>query len=151
MNSMLASLIQSLAVGEATGAARRVRRAVINYAIAGVFLGIGVGFFLAAGFIYAARNFDPLYAALGFGGGFVLLAVIAVLVHRIVSGMQAKRRAQEERSAQMKSVAIAAGIAALPTLLRSRVGILGALGPVAAMMAYAIYKENTGQTDDQDE
>lgn len=148
---MLASLIQSLAIGEATGAARRVRRALIDYAIAGVFLTIGIGFFIAAAYIYAARNFDPLYVALAFGGGFVLLAVIAVLVHRILSGMQAKRRAQEERAAQMKSVAIAAGIAALPTLLKGRAGIMGAIGPLVAMAAYAIYKENSDRAEDQDD
>lgn len=148
---MLASLIQSLAVGEATGAARRVRRALISYSIAGAFLAVAISFFVAAAYILAARNFDPLYVALSFGGGFVVLAVIAVLVHRIMSGMQAKRRAQEERAAQMKSVALAAGIAALPTLLKGRAGIMGVIGPLVAMAAYAIYKENSGQTDDQDD
>jgi Na+/pantothenate symporter len=148
---MLASLIQALAVGEATGAAKRVRRALIDYAIAGVLLSIGAGFFLAAGYIYASRFFDPLHVALGFGGGFVLLALIAVLTHRIMSGMQAKRRAQEERTAQMKSVAIAAALTALPALLKSRIGIMGILSPIIAMAAYAIIRENAPSSPDQDD
>jgi len=146
---MLATLIQTLVTGEAKGAARRVQRALIDYTIAGVFLAIGLGFLIAAGYIYATRHYDPLYVALGFGGGFILLAVIAVLVHRISSGMQARRRAEEERAAQFRSVAVAAAVATLPTLLKGRAGILGALGPLAAMAAYAIYKENSGRDDDE--
>ncbi len=150
MARMLASLIQSLAVSEAQGAARRVTRKIVDYTIAGVFLAIGVGFFIAAAYIFAARHFDPLYVALSFGGGFVLLAVIAVVVNRIMSGIDV-RRAQEEREAQMKSAAIAASLATLPTLFKGRAGIIGLFGPLAAMAAYAIYKENTDQPGDQDD
>ena len=36
----------------------------------------------------------------------------------------------------------------LPTLLKGRGGIMGALGPLIAMAAYAIYKENAALNDD---
>lgn len=145
---MLASLIQSLAIGEASGAAKRVRRAMIDYAIAGVFLAIGLGFLIAAGYIWVAERYTPLMAALWFGGGFVALSIIAVVVHRIIAGMQARRRAAEARATQLKTVAGAAAIAILPTLLKGRGGIMGALGPLIAMAAYAIYKENAALNDD---
>lgn len=142
---MLATLIQSLAIGEAAGTAKRVRRALIDYAIAGIFLAIGIGFLIGAAYIWVANQFTPLKAALWFGGGFVTLAIIAIVIHRILSGMQARRRAAEARAMQLKTVMGAAAIAILPTLLKGRGGLMGALGPLVAMAAYAIYKENAAR------
>ena len=149
---MLAALIQSIVSGETTRAAKRVRRAAIDYMIAGICLAIGVGFLIAAAYIFVAERYGPLYTAIGFGLGFIALAGVALIVHRIISGIQAKRRAEEARAAQMQAIAGAAAFAILPALLKGRGGLVSLLAPVAAMVAYAIFKENSdlGRDDDQD-
>jgi hypothetical protein len=149
---MLAALIQSIVSGETTRAAKRVRRAMIDYMIAGICLAIGLGFLIAAAYIFVAERYGPLYTAIGFGLGFIALAGVALIVHRIISGIQAKRRAEEARAAQMQAIAGAAAFAILPALLKGRGGLVSLLAPVAAMVAYAIFKENSdlGRDDDQD-
>ncbi len=149
---MLAALIQSIVSGETTRAAKRVRRAMIDYMIAGICLAIGLGFLIAAAYIFVAERYGPLYTAIGFGLGFIALAGVALIVHRIISGIQAKRRAEEARAAQMQTIAGAAAFAILPALLKGRGGFVSLLAPVAAMVAYAIFKENSdlGRDDDQD-
>jgi hypothetical protein len=147
---MLATLIQSIAAGETSRAAKRVRRAAIDYLIAGICLVIGVGFLIAAAFIFVAERYGSLYTSLGFAFIFIALAGAALVVHRILSGMQAKRRAEEARAAQLKTLAGAAAFAILPTLLKGRGGLLEILTPVIAMAAYAIYKEHSDQARDDD-
>lgn len=139
---MLAALIQSIVSGETTRAAKRVRRAVIDYMIAGICLAIGVGFLIAAAYIFVAERYGPLYTALGFGLGFIALAGVALIVHRIIAGIRAKRRAEEARAAQLQALAGATVFAILPALLKGRGRLLSLLAPVAAMVAYAIIKEN---------
>lgn len=139
---MIAALIQSIVSGETTRAAKRVRRAVIDYMIAGICLAIGVGFLIAAAYIFVAERYGPLYTALGFGLGFIALAGVALIVHRIIAGIRAKRRAEEARAAQLQALAGATVFAILPALLKGRGRLLSLLAPVAAMVAYAIIKEN---------
>jgi hypothetical protein len=147
---MLAALIQSIASGETTRAARRVRRAMIDYLIAGICLAIGVGFLIAAGYIFVANRYGPLYTAIGFGLGFIALAAVSLIIHRIIAGIQARRRAEEARAAQLKTFAGAAALAILPTLLKGRGGVLEILTPVLAMVAYSIYKENSDRASEGD-
>jgi len=147
---MLATLIQSIAAGETSRAAKRVRRAAIDYLIAAICLGIGIGFLIAAAFIFVAERYGPLYTSLGFGFIFIALAGAALISHRLISSMQAKRRAEEARAAQLTTLAGAAAFAILPTLLKGRGGLVQLLTPVLAMAAYAIYKEN-GERAREDE
>ncbi|MFH1793004.1 MAG: hypothetical protein ABIK36_18370 [Pseudomonadota bacterium] len=147
---MLAALIQSIVSGETTRAAKRVRRAMIDYVIAGICLGIGLGFLIAAAYIFVAERYGALYTAIGFGLGFIALAGVALIVHRIISGIQAKRRAEEARAAQVQAIAGAAAFAILPALLKGRGGLVSLLAPVAAMVAYAIFKENSDRAGDED-
>ena len=147
---MLAALIQSIVSGETTRAAKRVRRAMIDYVIAGICMGIGLGFLIAAAYIFVAERYGALYTAIGFGLGFIALAGVALIVHRIISGIQAKRRAEEARAAQVQAIAGAAAFAILPALLKGRGGLVSLLAPVAAMVAYAIFKENSDRAGDED-
>lgn len=147
---MLAALIQSIVSGETTRAAKRVRRAMIDYVIAGICLGIGLGFLIAAAYIFVAERYGALYTAIGFGLGFIALAGVSLIVHRIISGIQAKRRAEEARAAQVQAMAGAAAFAILPALLKGRGGLVSLLAPVAAMVAYAIFKENSDRAGDED-
>ena len=141
---MLATLIQTIANGEPAFIARRISRAVISYAVAGIALAIGAGFLIAAAYMVAAARFGPLETTLGFGIGFIVIAGITLIVHRIRSGMIAKRRAAEAKASQLKTLAGITAISLLPRLLKGRGGLLEIAAPVIALAAYAIFKENAG-------
>jgi hypothetical protein len=53
----------------------------------------------------------------------------------------------------MTALGVTAALAALPVLLRSKGGLGAVLGPAAALVAYAIYRENVKTEDapDQDD
>lgn len=146
---MLATLIQTLASGEPAFVAKRVRRAMVDYTVAAIALSIGFGFLIAAALMVAGERFGYIQACLGFGVGFIAIAGAALIYHRIRSGMAARRRVAETRATQIKTLAGATAIALLPTLLKSRGGLLQLALPALAMAAYAIYKENA-PTDDPD-
>jgi undecaprenyl pyrophosphate phosphatase UppP len=147
---MLASLIASLASGETVVAIRRARRAAIVYLLAGTAGIIGVGFLIGALYIWLAELYGRLETALGFGVGFIVLALLIVLVHRLTAGSRAKRAAERRRS-DLTAMGVAAALAALPGLMRSRAGLGTLLAPALAVVAYAIYRENSKPKPDRDE
>lgn len=136
----LATLIASIASGEAADAVRRARVAAIAYAIAGLLALVGVLFLLVAAYIAAAMRFGPVATGLAFGFAFLIIAAIIVTVHGVSSKREARRVARR-RGTEMKAVASAAAIAALPTLLAGR-GKLTLIAPALAVLGYAIYHEN---------
>jgi hypothetical protein len=50
----------------------------------------------------------------------------------------------------MTALGVTAALAALPVLLRSKGGLGAVLGPAAALVAYAIYRENVKPGDEDD-
>lgn len=122
---------------------RRVRNAVIIYAISAGLFAVGIGFLVGAGDIATARQLGSLYASLAFGAGFVVLALVIFALYHIAAAIAERRRARERRAAQMSSL-MAAVLALLPTLLRSRSGLVELLMPVLTFLAYTIYRENSG-------
>lgn len=145
---MLGPLLASLVTAETSFAVQRLRRVVVSYAIAAIGLGVGAGFFVAAAYMAAANRWGDIEAALVFGAGFVLLSIVALLVHRIASSAKARRQAAR-RSADMKTLAGAAAIGLLPVLMRS--GRAGLLAPLLAVAGYAIYNENRKRREDEEE
>ena len=139
---MLASLLASLASGETLQAVRRARRAAIAYLFAGVAVAIGV--------IFLSERYGRLETAIGFGVGFIVLALLVLLVHRLTATSRA-RRAAERRKSDLTAMGVAAALAALPTLARSRVGLGALLAPAIAGVAYAIYRENVRPGPDPDD
>lgn len=139
---MLASLIASLASSETTLALRRTRRAAVAYMAAALAGLCGIGFLVGAAYVWAARRFGHVEAAVGFGVGFLVLAGLILLFHKFAAGARA-REDKRRRTSDMTALGISAAMAALPTLLRSKGGIGAVLGPVVALAAYAIYRENT--------
>jgi ABC-type uncharacterized transport system permease subunit len=147
---MLASLLASLASGETLQAVRRARRAAIAYLFAGVAVAIGVGFLIGALYIFLSERYGRLETAIGFGVGFIVLALLVLLVHRLTATSRA-RRAAERRKSDLTAMGVAAALAALPTLARSRVGLGALLAPAIAVVAYAIYRENVRPGPDPDD
>jgi undecaprenyl pyrophosphate phosphatase UppP len=139
---MLATLLASLASGETMVAIRRARRAAIVYSVAGLLVLCGVGFLIGALYIWLADHYGRLETALGFGVGFLVLALLIVLINRLTANSRAKRAA-ERRKSDLTALGVATALAVLPNLLRSRAGIGSLLAPAIAIAAYAIWRENT--------
>jgi predicted membrane channel-forming protein YqfA (hemolysin III family) len=148
---MLASLISGFASGETLAAIRRARAAAVVYAVAALAALCGLGFLVGAAYIWTAGRYGSVAASLGFGAGFLVIAGLILLVHRILAGSRARRRAKR-RDADLKAIGIAAALAMLPTLLKGKGGLSFILGPAVALAAYAIYRENVkpgaGDRDD---
>ncbi|MER8629386.1 hypothetical protein NKH55_06330 [Mesorhizobium opportunistum] len=150
---LLASLLSGFASGETLAALRRARTAAIVYALAALAALCGLGFLVGAAYIWAAARYGSLAAALGFGVGFLVVASLVLLIHRLMSGARARREAKR-RKTDMKAIGVTAALALLPTLLKGTGGLkrgglkgkggLGIiLGPAVALAAYAIYRENS--------
>jgi hypothetical protein len=138
----LASLIAGLATGETLAAIRRARRAVIAYVIAGTLASFGIIYLLIAGTIWASRRYGAIEASLAIGVGFLVLALIVFLIHKFTSHARVKA-VSRQRNRDLTNAAIAAGIAAAPALLRGKAGLTALLLPAVAVVAYAIYRENS--------
>ncbi|WP_192251847.1 phage holin family protein [Mesorhizobium silamurunense] len=143
----LASLISALASGEATAALQRARMTAILYGLAGIFVLCGVGFLVGAAYIWLAARYGPLATSLGFGVGFLVLAAIILVIHKLTAGRRARRRARR-RKADMTAVGITAALALLPALAKSKGGLGALLAPAVALAAYAIYRENVKRGPD---
>lgn len=137
---MLASLIASMATGEIMDAIRRARSAAVAYLLAGVAVLIGVGFLIAAAFSWIASIYGTVYTALGFGGVFILLAIIVIVAHRMSERSQ-KRLAQQRRAHDMKAMAQTAAMIIVPAII-ARGGVGGLAAPLIALLGYGIYREN---------
>ncbi|UVK56612.1 hypothetical protein DBIPINDM_003230 [Mesorhizobium sp. AR02] len=145
---LLASLLSGFASGETVAAIRRARTAAIVYALAALAAFCGLGFLVGAAYIWAAARYGSFAVALGFGVGFLVIAGLVLLIHRLMSGARA-RRAARRRKADMKALGITAALAVLPALLKGKGGLGVILGPAVALAAYAIYRENV-KPDDPD-
>ncbi|RUW37759.1 MULTISPECIES: phage holin family protein [unclassified Mesorhizobium] len=137
----LISLISAIASGEATAALQRARVAAILYGIAAILALCGIGFLVGAAYIWLAARYGPLATSLGFGIGFLLIAGLILVIHKMTTGMRAKRRARR-RKADMTAVGLTAALALLPALAKSKGGLGTIVAPAIALVAYAIYREN---------
>ncbi|UCI08723.1 phage holin family protein [Mesorhizobium sp. B1-1-8] len=137
----LVSLISAFISGEAAAALRRARITTILYGVAGVFALCGVGFLIGAAYVWLASRFGPLATCLGFGIGFLVIAGLILVIHKLTTGRQSRRRARQ-RKADLTGLGITAALALLPALSKSKGGLGVVLAPALALVAYAIYREN---------
>jgi Na+-transporting methylmalonyl-CoA/oxaloacetate decarboxylase gamma subunit len=147
---MLGSLIAGLATGETMAALRRMRRAAIAYGLAGIAALAGVIYLLIAGTIWLAQRYGAIEACLGVGVAFIALALLIAVIHKFMSPVRAKA-ARRQRNSDFTKAALAAGIAVVPTLLKGRAGAALLLVPALAVLADAIYRENTKPEADKDD
>ncbi|TPK85283.1 hypothetical protein [Mesorhizobium sp. B2-4-17] len=143
---LLTSLLSGFASGETMAAIRRARAAAIVYALAALAALCGLGFLVGAAYIWVAARYGSQVAALDFGIGFLVIAGLVLLSHRLMAGARARREARR-RSADMKAIGISAALAVLPALIKGKGGLGVILGPAAALVAYAIYRENVKPDD----
>lgn len=143
---MLASIFEALSGLDTSRAARRFRRAFIDFALSGAAFLVGVGFLVAAGFIFASNRYGPLYTSFGFGIGFIVLSALILVVHRAIASHRRRQREEEQKQAQFASMVGATALAVLPALIRARGGLGGMMLPAAALAAYVIFREQFGST-----
>jgi undecaprenyl pyrophosphate phosphatase UppP len=143
---MLASLLASLASGETVVALRRARRAAVVSLFAGVFALCGLGFFVAALYIWLAARYGRFETALSFAGVFIAIAVVIILFDRLTARARAVRDA-ERRKSELTAVGVASALTILPGLLRSRAGLGLLIAPLVAAAGYALYRENQRRRD----
>lgn len=146
---MLATLLAAFASAETGAVANRIRRSVRDYALAAIAAVIGLGFLLGAAFVAVADRYGGMPTAIGFGIGFLLLAGMILAYHRISARIREKR-AMQRRSVEMKSIAGAAAVTALPLLARA-FGAKGLLLPFVALAALAVLREQSGRSDEDDQ
>lgn len=146
---MLASLIASVVSGQTEAVVNRTRRALVAYILAALAVTCGLGFLLAALYIWLAARYGSIEAALGMGVAFMIVAGLIVVGHRVAATVRA-RRAAERRKADLSAVGVATAVALLPALLRSKAGLGVLLGPAVALAIYAIYRENSKPVDPED-
>jgi hypothetical protein len=142
------NIIFSLITGEASAVAARARRSAIEYVIAGIAALVGFAFLLVAGYIYLARLYGDLEVAIGFAAGFLGIAVLLLVYHRISARARA-RKAKDQRSGELMALASTVAIAALPSLLSKKGAVAGIALPIISAIAYSIYRENKGDGDDE--
>jgi hypothetical protein len=142
---MLRALLAALISGEAKAFAGRARTAAALYLLASVALAAGIAFLVGAAFLLAAERFGSLRAAIGFGLGFVVAGAGLLAVNALLAGAWRRKR-KAERGAEFRALAATAALVALPSLLKSRTGLVGLLLPVVGLVALKILDENR-QTD----
>lgn len=138
---MLASLLASMAAGEMTGIARRLKVAAAAYGVAAVLALAGCGFLLLAGFVLAADRWGAVGAATGFGLAFLALAGAMLL------GLNLRGRAHRRRVLDAGRLAGTAAVVLLPSVLARRGGPAALLLPLLAVAGYAIWRENAAPDD----
>jgi hypothetical protein len=139
---MLRSVLLAIAGANLRRKVDQLRRAALFYTLAGAAFVLGLVFLLIAAYIFFAERYGALPAALGFAGGLIVLALLILAIHSLGGSRPSPRLEKEERADQMKAMATAVAIGAVPAIIRST-GIVGALVlPAIAVVGYAIYKEN---------
>ena len=88
-------------------------------------------------------RYGDLEAAIAFGVGFIVIALV-ILAVRAISARSRARRARR-RGIDLAAIASVAAASALPALLKGKGGIIA---PIVALAAYAIYRENIGKKPD---
>ncbi len=137
---MLGTLIASIASGELAASLERAKGAAVAYLMAALASFFGLVFLLVAAFIFAADRYGALTAAIGFGVGFFVVALLVIIVHRMQT-RRVVRRARRRHGSEARALAATAAIAFAPAIIaRAR---LPFVLPVLGAIGYAIYAENT--------
>lgn len=124
----------------------RVKNLIILNAVMIIFALCGAGFLVGAGYIALADWLGGLYAALIFGGLFLLLALAVYLGSRIGEGRRKREVATKRKSSETSAFVTTAALTALPVLLKSP--LVRTLGLPAAAIAAFLLVRNSSDKDE---
>lgn len=131
--------------GRATSAVRSMGQSVAAYAIISVIGLVGIGFLVAALYIWLAQETSPLGAALLMGAGFIAIAGIALAV---VMARNARKKEERRRSAANTAM-MASTVSLASTGLRLASRAKGPLfWPAVAAIAIGWYFGRSGDHDE---
>ena len=146
MNALLPQLAALLGI-EVDAITERAKRLLVAYAIISLFGVVALVFLLVAGFLALADWLGPIYAALIFAAGFLLLALATYLGTRIGEGERKRREAERRRTNQTSALVTTAAMTALPAVMRSPTASLIALPVVALGVYYLLRGSNPPKRD----
>ncbi len=139
---MFRGLLGAALAGEFQQVTDRARRAALLLSIAAVAIAVGVGFLIGACYLLAARQFGNLEASIGFGVAFIVIGLLCLLANRLAA-RHARQKRKLERGPELRGLAIAGALAALPTLLRHPKALLPVVAlPALGLVAMKIADEN---------
>ncbi len=147
---MLATLIANIASGEALLAFRRAKVTFIVYALCALLALIGFVFLLVGAYLYAAAHFGPIDMAAAFGGGFIGLGLLILIVFKL-STRARRRRAVDRRKGELATLAAASALALLPALANKKSATTLLIAPLLGILGYRIFKENSRSKTPPDE
>ncbi|WP_297111432.1 hypothetical protein [uncultured Devosia sp.] len=122
----------------------RVKSAVVVAGLIGLFGLLALGFLLAAGYMALAEMIGPLYAALAFAGGFLVLALGVYLGAEIARRRRERKLAQRRRASETGALLTTAAATALPIIARSP-GILRFGLPAVIVAAFLLLRDDRTQ------
>lgn len=137
---LLAPLAAFLGI-EAESIVARTKVMVAVYAAIAVLSMLAAGFLIASGYIALAASVGSLYAALIFGGGFAVLALVVYLGAMIGQSRRRRKVAERRRSSEAGAFLTTAALTALPAVMRSPLVIKLGL-PAAAVAAFLMMRDN---------
>lgn len=137
----MARLLTLLLAGEASDMKRRLRIALIVYAIGAFAAVMAFIFLMIAAYIAAAFRWGAVEAAIGFAIGFAVLAIVILGIYRITA--EARRREQQRRRTENAAMAASASAAAaIPALLGKKgLGANLAILALAGLGGFAAYRQ----------
>ena len=112
-------LLLGVATGQAAQRASDAMRRIALMAAAGVVLLVALGFVTAAAFIATAQHWGSLIAALVFGAGFLVLALI-LMVLAGQTGRRDRRLMRMEAEARQAQAQAMAALATVPEAIARR-------------------------------
>ncbi|WP_421951433.1 hypothetical protein [Pelagibacterium sp.] len=132
--------------GRATSAVRSVGQSVAAYAIIGLVGLVGLGFLVAALYIWLAQETTPLGAALLMGAGFVAIAGIALAI--VIARNSRKKEERRRSAANTAMMASTVSLASAGLRIASRAkGPL--FWPAVAAIALGWYFGTSGGDDEE--
>lgn len=132
MLALIAPLASLVGI-EADHLASRLKGLAIAYSVIGLLALTGFGFLAGAGYLALSGVVGAIYAALIFGGAFLLLALAVYAGLAIGEARDRKRRMERRRTTDTGALLTTAAVSALPLLTRSP--LLVKLGLPAAAVA----------------
>ena len=109
MKAILGALA-SIAAAMAADAAARTLKRVAWFALAAIFILIGLGFAAGAGYDELALQFGPRLAKLIFAAGFLVIGIIIAISVQVSTRRPTRRRSEEGGDATTAAIAFAMGL-----------------------------------------
>lgn len=139
---MLGTLIAAIVSGETLSTLGRAKQAAVSYLLVAISGLVATFFVLVALYIWAARAWGAIWAALAFAAFFMAVALLVLVVSRSRARAQARLAAQR-RSSELMTMGVLSAVAGAPALLsgrKAKAGVAAVAVPLILAGAYVAYR-----------